>query len=206
MAGQQESADRARGTGDADRTDDPDRATEGTPDERIARAVLDLLRTRGPGAVTIEAVGLRTGLARTTIYRRHRDRAAMLAAAMSPITRPEPPAPDAAADELLRWVAEQSLASVDEGIGLGGMAALVTDAEPWFSGTMRALLAEHRSALTRALEAGIAAGTVRADLDVPTFLDTVVGAVFAERARSGAVADGWADRVASTLLPALTPA
>ena len=41
-------------------------------DERITAAALDLLRTQGPAAVTVEAVAARSGVAKTTIYRRYR--------------------------------------------------------------------------------------------------------------------------------------
>ena len=36
-------------------------------DERISAAALDLLRTKGPAAVTVEAVAARSGVAKTTI-------------------------------------------------------------------------------------------------------------------------------------------
>ncbi len=43
-------------------------------DERITAAALDLLRAKGPKAVTVEAVAARADVAKTTIYRRYRDR------------------------------------------------------------------------------------------------------------------------------------
>lgn len=173
-----------------------------TPEERIAAAVLELLRRKGPRAVTIEAVAAHTGMARTTIYRRYRDRDEMLTAVMEPIAQPSPPAPDATAQQVLTWLTEQSLRSVDGGVGFGGLAALVTDADPAFTDLIRSVLVRHRRTLTEVVRRHIARGTVRTDLDVETFLDCIVGAYFAERARSGGIAADWNERVAQTLLPA----
>lgn len=41
-------------------------------DEKVFRATVDLLRTAGTGAVTVEAVSARSGVAKTTFYRRSR--------------------------------------------------------------------------------------------------------------------------------------
>ncbi|WP_051033715.1 TetR/AcrR family transcriptional regulator [Rhodococcus sp. JVH1] len=179
------------------------RSTGGaSPEQRIAGAVVDLLRSRGPRAVTIEAVATRTGMARTTIYRRYRDRDEMLTAAMAPITQPTPPGPDVPPIQVLRWVVEQSRRAVEGGIGFGGMAALVMEDEPWFTELMRSLLVQHRSSLAQVLQQRIAAGQIREDLEVETFLDCIVGAYVAERARSGQVEPDWADRVTHSLFPA----
>ncbi|MFC9555186.1 TetR/AcrR family transcriptional regulator [Rhodococcus sp. NPDC056960] len=178
------------------------RSQQASPEQRIASAVLDLLRSSGPKAVTIEAVATRTGMARTTIYRRFRDRDEMLTAAMAPITQPRPPGPDAPPTQVLRWVVEQSLSSIEDGIGFGGMAALVTEDEPWFTELMRSLLVQHRNTLAHVLHQHITSGQIRGDLDVETFLDCIVGAYFTERARSGKVESDWIERVIRTLLPA----
>jgi len=172
------------------------------PDERITAAVLELLRTKGPKAVTVEAVAAHAGMARTTIYRRFRDRNDMLAAVIAPIAEPTTPAPGTSDVEALTWLVEQSLRSVDEGIGFGGLAALVTDSDPGSTDSIRQILARHRAALSAAVEHYIEGGHGRPDLDIETFLDCVIGAYFAERARSGRVAPGWSSRVVRTLLPA----
>ena len=63
-------------------------------DEAITAAVIDLLRTKGPKAVNVETVAAQAGVAKTTIYRRYRDREEMIAAALTSLTSPPPP-PDA---------------------------------------------------------------------------------------------------------------
>jgi hypothetical protein len=84
-----------------------------------------------------------------------------------------------------------------------GVAALLTDDDPRFTALIRLLLVEHRAALAAVVEDATAAGQLRADLDIDTMLDCIVGAYLAERARSGNVQPGWAQRILRTLWPAV---
>ena len=173
-------------------------------DERITAAALDLLRTKGPRAVTVEAVAARAGVAKTTIYRRYRDREDMLAAALTSLARPTPPADRSALLPILQWLVEQSFNAIEAGIGVGGVAALLTEEDPDFTELIRSLLVEHRGALANVVRDASLGYEVRDDLDVETLLDCIVGAYLAERARSGVVQPGWAERVLCTLWPAVS--
>src|SRR5436309_3803767 len=51
-------------------------------DAAVLRAVIDILEDAGLGAVSIEGVAARAGVAKTTIYRRWPNRAAMVAEAV----------------------------------------------------------------------------------------------------------------------------
>ncbi len=172
-------------------------------DEAITAAVIDLLRTKGPKAVNVEAVAEHAGVAKTTIYRRYRDREEMIAAAMTVLTSPPPPPDGSALQPMLQWVIEQSFNAIESGIGLGGVAALLTDEDTRFTALIRALLVEHRAALATVVEDAAAAGQLRADLDVDTLLDCIVGAYLAERARSGNVQPDWPQRILRALWPAV---
>lgn len=158
-------------------------------DQRIADATLELLRTRGPRGVTIEAVTARSGIAKTTIYRRYRDRREMLSATLERLTPTEPPGVDAAPRERLRWVIQHAVEAVDAGIGFGGFAALLTDEDPEFTEVFRRILAGQRAALESVIEHSWPG------VDAATLIDALVGAYTAERARTGSVADGWEERL-----------
>ena len=121
-------------------------------DEAITAAVIDLLRTKGPKAVNVEAVAEHAGVAKTTIYRRYRDREEMIAAALTLLTSPPPPPDGSARQPMLQWVIEQSFNAIESGIGLGGVAALLTDDDTSFTALIRALLVEHRAALATVVE------------------------------------------------------
>jgi AcrR family transcriptional regulator len=175
-------------------------------DERITAATLELLRTKGPKAVTVEAVAARAGVAKTTIYRRYRDREDMLAAALTSLTQPTPPTDRSALRPILEWLIDQCHNAIDGGIGVGGVAALLTEEDPAFTELIRSLLVQRRKALADVMRDPAVTHLIRDDLDVETLLDIIVGAYLAERGRSGAVAPGWAEPVRQTLWPAVAPA
>ncbi len=116
-------------------------------DDSIADATLALLRTKGPRSVTVEAVAARSGIAKTTIYRRYSDRRDMLAAALSRVTTPEPLAVDAQPADRLRWLIHDAVKTIEVGIGFGGLAAMLTDDDPDFTKLFRRILARQRAEL-----------------------------------------------------------
>src|SRR5690348_12674345 len=166
-------------------------------DDSIADATLALLRTKGPRAVTVEAVAARSGIAKTTIYRRYSDRRDMLSAALSRVTTPEPLAVQADPPGELRWLIKEAIKTVEVGIGYGGLAALLTDEDPAFTKLFRRILAKQRAEL----EAVVDAGSFRADVDAATLVDAIVGAHIAERTRTGRVATGWEQRLFDLFWP-----
>lgn len=170
-------------------------------DGSIADATLALLRTKGPRAATVEAVAARSGIAKTTIYRRHRHRRDMLADALVQVSTPEPLAADADGPDRLRWLIKEAVKTIDLGVGFGGLAALLTDDDPDFAKLFRRILTRQRAELESEIEAAKADGTFRADVDGATLIDAVVGAHIAERARTGRVISGWQDRLFDLFWP-----
>lgn len=170
-------------------------------DDGITDATLALLRTRGPKSVTVEAVAARSGIAKTTIYRRHRDRRDMLSVALSRVTSPEPLGAQTAAPDRLRWLIREAVKTIEVGIGFGGFAAMLTDDDPDFTKLFRRILAKQRTELESVIEAAKADGSFRADIDGATLIDAIVGAVIAERARTGRVANGSETRLFDLFWP-----
>jgi AcrR family transcriptional regulator len=170
-------------------------------DDGIADATLALLRAKGPRSVTVEAVAARSGIAKTTIYRRYRDRRDMLAAALSRVTTPEPLPADAEAADRLRWLIQEAVKTLDVGIGIGGLASMLTDDDPDFTKLFRRILARQRRELESVIDAAKADGSFRADVDGATLIDAIVGAHIAERARTGRVATGWDARLFDLFAP-----
>lgn len=163
---------------------------------KIGAAVLELLRTRGPSAVTIEGVAERSGVARTTIYRRFADRNEMLTDALRGLAHVgESATHDGSGAGRLRWVVEHAASMILDGIGYGGFAALLTDADPAFTAAFRSVLQAHRKVLADQLQSGVDDGTLRLSGDIETTVDSLVGALLAEYARTGALAGDWVDRV-----------
>ncbi|MGO4442216.1 TetR/AcrR family transcriptional regulator [Mycobacterium sp. 2YAF39] len=174
-------------------------------DEGIADATLALLRSKGPRSVTVEAVAARSGIAKTTIYRRYRDRRDMLSAALSRVTTPEPLAADAPAPDRLRWLIRESVKTIDVGIGFGGLASLLTDDDPDFTKLFRRILSRQRTKLESMVDESKADGAFHADVDGATLVDAIVGAYIAERSRTGRIAAGWEERSFDLFWPIVQP-
>jgi len=71
------------------------RPRKATADREILEATLELLRERGYRDFNVDVISERTGIAKTTIYRRWPTKGALVAAAIAPL------APDLSADAIL---------------------------------------------------------------------------------------------------------
>lgn len=159
---------------------------------RILGAALELLRARGPRAVTMQAVVEATGIAKTTIYRRHQNRRALLTAALETLgERPAAPS-ESGRRQRVQWVVAQSVDVIAHGIGAGGFAALLTGEDPEFTEAFRAILGDYRRQAIDALQIG--------DRAADTLIDMIVGSYVAELARAGSIDVEWSDRVAGLIL------
>ncbi|MFJ4715830.1 TetR/AcrR family transcriptional regulator [Streptomyces sp. NPDC088785] len=116
----------------------------------ILEATLSLLTEVGYEQLSMEAVASRSGSAKTTIYRRYRDKAALVAAAVEHRARATPPEP--AADDLranllglVSWLAGQI---AEQEIGLLGalFAGMRSDAR--LAEEMRRILRRDEAAMT----------------------------------------------------------
>lgn len=158
---------------------------------RILDAALQLLRAGGPRALTMQAVSESTGIAKTTIYRRHRDRRALLTAALQQLAQQPKLDPRATPDQRLMWAIRQSIDVIANGIGVGGFAALLTNEDPDFSAVFRGILVDYRE------QAVMALGPHTSDGE--TIVDMIVGSYIAEFARTGTVDNTWSERLFAQL-------
>lgn len=175
------------------------RPREAGADEQIRRATLEIIREQGPRAVSVASVSGRTGLARTTIYRRYQDRRALLAAALEPVTdRGEPP-PDLTLREKLAWLLCRTEEVLDEGIGRGGVAAVLTDSDPEFSSALRGCLEAGLRPVREHIASDITQGTLVPGLDPDLLINLILGSYLAESLRHGTPGERWRDRTARQL-------
>ncbi|MET9310855.1 TetR family transcriptional regulator [Kribbella sp. NPDC003505] len=160
-------------------------------DARLIDGALGLLRHSGPAAVTVEAVAARSGVAKTTIYRRYRDRDDLLRAAIgSAVTPPDqPPVEDIRGR--LTWALGQVQTILSEVLGRGGIAALLDDREPTFTTLVRDLLTPYTTALAGLIEHDTAAGRLRSDLDADAAVSLMLGTYLGELLRHGTVGADW---------------
>jgi hypothetical protein len=92
---------------------------------------------------------------------------------------------------------------IEDGIGLGGLAALLTGDDPEFTTLFRQILIDQRAELAATIDAAKADGSMRSDIDTATLIDAIVGAYIAEYSRTGKVEEGWEERLFSLFWPAV---
>jgi len=183
----------------------PGRPRRAEVDQRLAAAVLELLHTRGPEAVTMEAVASTSGVAKTTVYRRFPDRGALLRAVLEgAIGTPTPP-PEGTVREKLRWALEEAWRQMTDVLGPGGLAAVVVDANHEFTQLFRKALAPYDDALVALIRADVAKGLLRRDVDAEAVVSLFLGAYLGELVRHGAVDADWIDRCLDLMWAAVAP-
>lgn len=168
-------------------------------DDAIRTAARELLLEQGPAAVNVAAVAARTGIARTTIYRRYRDRAALLAAVLGDVTEAGPPPDTDRARDRIAWVLRRTAEVLAHGVGPGGVATVLTGGDPEFSRVLRASLERGLAPVRAQVVADQDAGLLRPDLDADRLIDLVLGAYLAESLRRGTPSEAWVEQAAEQL-------
>lgn len=173
-------------------------------DDRIISATLDLVREHGPEAVNVAAVAARSGIARTTIYRRFRDREELLRTAVMPVTARGGPPAEASVHEKFTWALTRTQEVLADSIGLGGVAALVADSDPDFSAALRASLGSALEPVHQQIAHDVAQGRLSADADPDIVIDLILGAYLAEVLRHGSPRPDWLQRTSDLMATSLS--
>lgn len=172
----------------------PGRPRQAELDRRMSEAVLTLLREGGPAAVTMESVAARAGIAKTSIYRRHANRGELVTAVLTvAIGTPEVPR-EGTVREKIRIALDQAWRQMTDVLGPGGLAAIVGNSDPEFTGLFRAALRPYDKALVARIRGDARAGRLRRDLDADGVVSLMFGAYLGELVRRGRVTSGWLDR------------
>ena len=171
--------------------------------ERLLSAAAELLREKGPAGVTVEGVSARSGVARTTIYRRYDTRRQLIAAVIDPLVdRPLPPV-DLPVEDKVRWVLDQVAGLLEDGLGRGAVAAIVADTDPEFTLALRAALDRGLEPLRRQIQTDVDSVGVAADTDPDAVINLLFGAYLGEVLRHGTPRAGWAESTIALVAGAL---
>ncbi len=181
----------------------PGRPRQPEVDARLKSAVLALLRSGGPGAVTVEAVSARSGIAKTTIYRRYANRAELLRVTLAEAVGNPDPLPEGTVRDKIRTALERTWGQMADILGPGGLAAIVMDSDPEFTELFRATRRPYDEALADRIREDARAGLIRADVDAEAVVSLFVGAYLGELVRHGLVDDRWLDRCLDLMWAAL---
>jgi AcrR family transcriptional regulator len=171
-------------------------------DRLILETTHRLLRALGYERLTMDAVAREAGVARTTVYRRYKDKADLVSAAIETL-RPPPkrsPTGDARAD----LIAQLDGVRRNYGISLAGTLLMEEPYNPRLLELFRKrMVTPQRRIVAATIREGIERGQLRADIDIERVLDLLLGAFFAAVFAEGRPAAGWAESIVDALWPAL---
>ena len=176
--------------------------------ERSEKAILgatrELIAERGVGGLTIEGVAARSGVAKTTIYRRWRDRDELALAILIDMTAAVNAPPDFGDTrrELLTFVKTASRIIKADRIVQGLVSEIATN--PHLSHAYRERIVDVRLGEVKSvIDRGIARGDLRPDTDVRVAHELLVGPLFYRLLFSGAPLNkAHADQVVDAVMRA----
>ena len=185
----------------------PTAAPADTVDATIRAATLATLRQRGYAALSMEGVAADTGLAKTTLYRRYRNRADLATAALAGMA---PIASVKSSDDSVRQTLEMFLrdfARRFEDVGLDVLGSMLVESDEELLELHRQRVVRPRVEQATALvREGQARGEVRLDAEPELVLEMMVGSFFALHIAGRKLsAPEWARQVMATLWDGLAP-
>ena len=193
--------------------------TAARPDPRVERsrqAILDatlqlLARDGDVGSLTVEAVAARSGVAKTTIYRRWRDKWELALDAVMIDMLPRLDEPVDVGDtrkELLTFINSvvKMLATPPYGQAMQALVSQIAT-DPDLARVYREQVVEPRQAeLAPVVKRGIARGDLRPDTDVRLIHELLVGPIFYRLLFSGAALDrNLGRRIVDAILAGFAP-
>ena len=171
-------------------------------DERIFAATLDILRNRGPLAVSVESVAAASGVAKTTIYRRFSNRASLLTTVITSASAAVPIPTELSTRETLGWVLRHASDTIERVIGRGTVAAVLANEDPEFTTLLLEMIRTSTRPLRDNLRARAALGQIPADVDIELVMSMLLGVVIAELIRGRQTDEAWVESVLALIWPA----
>lgn len=175
-------------------------------DRSILDAAIELLHAQGYAGMSMEGIAEAAGVGKTTVYRRYKDKADLVTAALLQLTPvPDPPdSGDTRADLLELLKRFQHSKEKVEDLRLMGTLWSEEERNPELMRLFRErVIRPRRQLLFDVLARGQERGELRDDLDAELIIEMLVGAHFARRFRGGGIPRDWADRMIAQIWPAI---
>jgi AcrR family transcriptional regulator len=176
----------------------------------ILEATRELLAKGGVRELTVEGVALRSGVAKTTIYRRWRSKDELALAVLLDMVQTVVAVPELADTraELLVLVkgAVRVLGKTLMGTVMQGLVSELASESGLAVAFRTQVVALRLAEVKRLLDRGIERGEIRSDVDVVLAHELLFGPVYYRLFLSGGRLDnGLAERIVDAVLPALRP-
>ena len=171
-------------------------------DRLILETTHRLLREHGYDRLTIDRVAREAGVARTTVYRRYRDKADLVSAAIQTMSArsKRPNSGDVRRD----LIAHVEHVRRNYGMSLAGTLLMEEPYNPRLIELFRErMVLPERQAVRDTIQRGIDRGHIRPDVDIERVLDLLLGALFGAVFASGRPDTEWSERIVDAIWPAL---
>lgn len=183
----------------------PGRPRSADVDQAIKETALQVLAARGYRGLSVEGVARESGIAKTSVYRRYRDKQDMAAAALAYLLERHGAFESTTSGDTRRdlvLAVRQISRAEGTSIALGILFAMLAEHRGDDTAAERLsarVFAPHRAAVAEILRRGVQRGELRDDLALDTAVELVVGG-FLARVISGPPADdAWIERMVATL-------
>lgn len=178
-------------------------------DSKIMHATLEIIIAQGIGAVNIESVARRSGVAKTTIYRRYANTDDLI----RHLTLTVAPSLDFSAlepsRESLRTVLRRIIDCFDEEFELKAIGVVLSSENAHLRNIANSVIEPAAERFYDFLRRGMAIGAFRDGLDAPFLFQTVLGSMLAYKALSPSSAvphADWAGNMTGLLWASIRPA
>jgi AcrR family transcriptional regulator len=173
-------------------------------DRLILETAHRLLRELGYDRLTMDAVAREAGVARTTVYRRYRDKADLVSAAIetlrAPVSRP------ATGDARRDLIAHLDNVRRSYGVSLAGTLLMEEPYNPRLLELFRErMVTPQRQIVAETIQEGIERGQIRRNIDIERVLDLLLGAFFAAVFAKGRPGLEWPEQIVEAIWPAIAP-
>jgi AcrR family transcriptional regulator len=149
--------------------------------ESVLRAALEELGTVGYTALRVEDVAARSGVNKTSVYRRWPTKVDLVAAALENHARSYEAADTGSLREDLVHIGRQMAQKIETPLGRGLIRMMQMErGQPELDAVIRSVRGEHIRARAAVVERGIARGEIPADTD-PALVSEMVGAPLSSR-------------------------
>ncbi|PJM74113.1 TetR family transcriptional regulator [Bifidobacterium primatium] len=173
-------------------------------DRKIMQATLAIALTKGVGGISIEEIARRSGVAKTTIYRRYNNADDLLRkiSALEISSSPELAGLEPTRENLtlmLRRMVERYVSSV----GVKAIGIILTSDDEFFQRLVQQAIRPEEETFATFFRRGIERGRFRDDLNAKFLFGTMLGSMIACEALRGSVDEDWPERMTAMVWPSI---
>lgn len=173
-------------------------------DHKIMKATLAIVISDGVGAVTIEEVARRSGVAKTTIYRRYKNADDLLRRVQLEVAGlPDFSDVELSKNGLLTILQRIQDCFFDSELGLKAVGVVLSSDNPSLNAIADQVLVPAEKRFSEFVDRGVRAGVFRHGLDPQFLFSTILGSMLACKALHGDASIPWPENMTAVLWPVM---